>query len=336
MRLLGCRFTGWILRWGILCMFVMLSVSQWKTTKNTLPIYSALLGVLSTIVLGIIKYLQVYKPIGSLSWVEYLHSAFFIPEKVVDLPRDVNRVFIILSLLELLLTIWLPVLLEVWEGLVWLKSLQQQPFLFNEYTLPVAKIVLEYFYRLYWLFTLPIEKNVSYQPPLIPERKQFTSSRTIIDLLHILFGLDLKKGMKRDYRWKPSSCFSQLIAPHLFIFSVQIAVEALVVVLGGKRVGRAILLHVTIVFNLVRGLPAFLSLWKAMYPLEEYLRCHWVYVLTAVFPCVLWIYSTFVFCWRKWLPIYYGKNHTSKASASVSPSVNQASNTTHGRVRKRK
>ncbi|GJD09497.1 hypothetical protein Gasu2_37460 [Galdieria sulphuraria] len=308
---------------------MMISVQQWKISEETLPIYSTLLGVLSSFILGIVKYLQAYQPFGSSSVVQYVHDVLRIPEKFVELPKEVSKVFMILSLLELVLTIWLPLLLEGLEGFMWLKSLEQNPFLFNKNMLPFIHSALKYLYKLKWLLALRIEENVT----MASLEKVQTVNKPMVELFRIFFGLPVVRGVKRVYYWKPSYCLSQLIAPHVFVFSVQIVTEAVVIVLGGMKVGRAILLHVTLVFNLLRGFPAFVSLWKALDAWKSH-RCNWIYMIATIFPCVLWLYSSFVFCWRKWLPLYR-KNNVQRAVPSTSESSNQV-NVTKSRLRRRK
>ncbi|GJQ11263.1 hypothetical protein GpartN1_g3054.t1 [Galdieria partita] len=321
-------------RWIIICLFMMISVQQWKLSKDTLPVYSTLLGVWSSLILCIIKYMQAYKPFGPLSGVQYLQSVLRIPENVVDLPSDVGKVFIVLSLLELVLTIWLPLFLETREGFIWLKSLEQKSFLLNKNTLPFLQSAFEYFYKLTWLLALRIEENVTKVAveDVQSVSKQSVSKQPIIELFRIFIGLPVVRGMKRNYYWKPSYCLSQLICPHLFVFSVQIVAETIIISLGGAKVGRCILLHVTLIFNLLRGFPAFLSLWKALNAWKSH-RCDWIYMTVAVFPCALWIYSTFIFCWRKWLPLYR-KNNIQRTSPNTSESMKV--HATQSRLRRRR
>jgi len=326
------HWVTFVFRWIIVFMFLTISFEQWKLARDTAPVYLALLGVSTSIVLSIIKYLHVHKPFGVTldRVVEYLNHVLLVPEKAVDLPKDVGRVFMVLSLLELVLTIWLPLLLEAVEGFVWLKSMEQKsPFFYRRNTFPLVQSALEYFYKLQWLLTLRIEENTTSKPLPLPG-----GNKTFKALVHILFGLRWKGGMKTPVYWQPSYCLTHLIAPHVFIFSVQIVVEALVVVWGGRNVGRAILLHVTLCFNIVRGVVAFMSLYKGL-DAWRVGRCDWKYSAVAVFPCVLWLYSTFVFCWNKWMPIYR-KNDWKEELSNTSESFSQPQQGKHSRLRRRK
>eukprot|EP00871_Galdieria_phlegrea_P005390 jgi/Galph1/5852/GphlegSOOS_G4527.1 len=198
--------------------------------------------------------------------------------------------------------------MEVVEGMRWLALIVKYGYSMQPDNKSSSTSVLDYLYKVknFLLSRVEEDRNLLTKQDFI-ERKM--STQTLFCIIRILVGKSISiEDRRRKVYWNPSHCLSRTVAPHLFMFSAQIATEASVISFGGEQLGRVILFHVTLLFNLFRCIPAFTSLYQSV-ELIQHGQCNWSYVIMATIPCLLWVYSTFVFCLRKWLPLYKKLDH---------------------------